>query len=209
MPVETPMLCVTAIVVGVLHTILGPDHYLPFVAMAEAGGWSARRSVAVTAACGLSHVIGSVVIGIVGLALGVAVMRLEAFEAYRGDAASWLLIGFGLALLLAGVRRAGQERERGAMVPAWAPWLAFLVFVLGPCEPLIPLLMVPAAQGSPAAVAAVVAAYAAATVGTMVVAVLVMRYGLSRVRWPAVGRVGHAVAGLVILACGVLVKIGL
>lgn len=213
MPAETSMLCVTAVIVGVLHTILGPDHYLPFVAMAEAGGWSARKSLGVTIACGLGHVIGSVVIGIAGLVLGVAVLRLESLEAFRGDMAAWLLIGFGLAFLLAGVRRAGRgrphERAPSSAATVWSPWLAFLVFVLGPCEPLIPLLIYPAAQGSHAAVAVVVAVYTAATVGTMAVAVLGIRYGLSRVWRPAGDRFAHAVAGLTILACGVLVKIGL
>ena len=26
-------LCLTAVTVGVVHTLLGPDHYMPFVAM--------------------------------------------------------------------------------------------------------------------------------------------------------------------------------
>ncbi len=29
-------LVVTAVTVGVLHTVMGPDHYLPFVAMSRA-----------------------------------------------------------------------------------------------------------------------------------------------------------------------------
>ncbi|MFM8705753.1 MAG: hypothetical protein ACKOHG_18240, partial [Planctomycetia bacterium] len=83
------MLCLSAFSVGVIHTLLGPDHYLPFVAMSKAGGWTARKTLGVTIACGLGHVAGSVVIGIVGLLLGIAVMKLEAFEALRGDMAAW------------------------------------------------------------------------------------------------------------------------
>lgn len=213
MPAETPVLWLTAIVVGAWHTILGPDHYLPFVAMSEAGGWSARKTLGVTIASGLGHVVGSVAIGSVGLALGTAAVRLTSLEASRGCAAAWVLIGFGLSLGLAGLIRAGRVPEHDRALPsaaaAWAPWLAFLIFVLGPCEPLIPLLMFPAALGGLAEVAIVVVIFAAATVGTMVAAVLGLRYGLSRVRWPTAGRFAQAWAGLVILACGVLVKIGL
>lgn len=208
---ETFVLCVTAVSLGVMHTLLGPDHYLPFVAMSRAGRWSAKKTLGVTIACGLAHVAGSVVIGILGLLLGVAVMRLETLEAFRGDTAAWLLIGFGLAYVVSGlmwaIRQVPQEHVHGSS--AWAPWLAFLVFAFGPCEPLIPLLMYPAAKASYGTVAAVVAAFTLATVGTMTAAVMAMRYGLSFMHVPPLGRYGHALAGLAILMCGVLVKIGL
>lgn len=110
---EALTLCGTAFTVGVVHTILGPDHYLPFVAMARAGGWTVPRTLAVTTACGLGHVAGSVAIGLVGLALGVAVMRLETLEAFRGDTAGWLLIGFGLAYFVWGLVRAFRSRSGG------------------------------------------------------------------------------------------------
>lgn len=221
---EIAILCLTALSIGAIHTILGPDHYLPFVAMSKAGGWTARKTLGITVACGLGHVAGSVAIGVAGLLLGIAVMQLETLEGFRGDLAAWLLIGFGIAYAAWGVMRAWRDiphdhihaRSRVAdstdvVAPAavWAPWTAFLVFVFGPCEPLIPLLMYPAAKASYGAVAAVAAAFALATVGTMVAAVMAMRYGLSFVQVPAVGRFGHALAGLAILMCGVLVKIGL
>lgn len=103
---QVAALCATAFSVGVVHTILGPDHYIPFIAMARAGGWSTPRTLGVTAACGLGHVAGSVVIGLIGLALGIAVMQLEGLEALRGDTAAWLLIGFGLAYFTWGMMRA-------------------------------------------------------------------------------------------------------
>ena len=42
----------TAASIGVVHTLLGPDHYLPFVALARTRRWSTARTAAVTAACG-------------------------------------------------------------------------------------------------------------------------------------------------------------
>ncbi len=110
---EAITLCGTAFAVGAVHTILGPDHYVPFVAMSRAGGWSTARTLAVTAACGLGHVAGSVAIGLVGLALGIAVLRLESLEAFRGDTAGWLLIGFGLAYSVWGLVRASRTRSGG------------------------------------------------------------------------------------------------
>jgi hypothetical protein len=220
---EIAILCLTALSIGAIHTILGPDHYLPFVAMSRAGGWTARKTLGITVACGLGHVAGSVAIGVAGLLLGIAVMQLETLEGFRGDLAAWLLIGFGIAYATWGVMRGVRDTPHEHVHPhahvpdsadcvapaaVWAPWTAFLVFVFGPCEPLIPLLMYPAAKASYGAVAAVAAAFAVATVGTMVAAVMAMRYGLSFVNVPALGRFGHALAGLAILMCGVLVKVG-
>lgn len=99
-------LCWTAAVIAAGHTLLGPDHYLPFVAMARARRWSINKTIAVTALCGVGHVLGSVLLGMIGIALGTALFALETIEAYRGEVAAWLLIGFGLAYLAWGVNRA-------------------------------------------------------------------------------------------------------
>ena len=39
----------TAAILGIVHTILGPDHYVPFVAMGRARGWSLGRTLGITA----------------------------------------------------------------------------------------------------------------------------------------------------------------
>ena len=98
-PSESLALCLTAASIGAAHTLLGPDHYVPFVAMSRAGGWSTTKTLRVTAGCGMAHVAGSVAIGVVGPALGLAALGLEGLEAFRGDVAAWLLVGFGLAYL--------------------------------------------------------------------------------------------------------------
>jgi nickel/cobalt transporter (NicO) family protein len=107
---EAFLLSLTAASIGAVHTLLGPDHSIPFVAMSRAGKWSARKTLWVTAGCGLGHVAGSLLIGLLGLALGVVVMKLEAFESLRGDTAAWMLIGFGLAYLTWGIVQAVRKR---------------------------------------------------------------------------------------------------
>ncbi len=100
----------TAATIGLFHTVTGPDHFLPFIAMSRAGNWSLRTTVLVTAACGVGHVASSVVLGLAGLALGSAVLGLTRIEEFRGDVAGWLLLGFGLAYMVWGLRRAGGNR---------------------------------------------------------------------------------------------------
>ena len=109
MSAELSVLAMTAFSVGFIHTILGPDHYIPFVAMARSGGWSVKKTFSITALCGLGHVSGSVVIGMIGLLAGTVLMRIETLEAFRGEAAAWLLIGFGLALLTWGIVQAIRD----------------------------------------------------------------------------------------------------
>src|SRR3990170_4613760 len=104
---DTPILLyATAASIAFVHTLLGPDHYLPFVAMSRAGGWSVRKTIVITLLCGLGHVLSSAVLGLIGIAFGVAMFRLQWIERFRGDLAGWFLLAFGLVYFLWGVRRA-------------------------------------------------------------------------------------------------------
>jgi len=222
------MLAGTAATIAFVHTLMGPDHYLPFVAMAKARGWSLARTLRITLWCGLGHLLGSVALGLAGIALGTQVAKLEWVEAVRGETAAWLLIGFGLAYMAWGLRRALRNRphahwhahgeelhhhehdHHGAHAhvhdsadgTSLTPWVIFVIFVLGPCEPLIPLLMYPAATHSLAGVLWVTAVFGVVTVLTMLLAVTVSTLGLRGVRLGPLRRFDHALAGFAIFACG-------
>ncbi len=228
------LLTATAFCVGVFHTLLGPDHYVPFVAISRSSGWSLEKTLLVTVLCGLGHVASSVVIGAVGLAIGAAVLQVETVEAIRGEVAAWLLLAFGIAYLTWGAFLALQraphvhrddlahaasqrlDSESGARDGTIArTWLLFLIFVFGPCEVLVPLFMYPAANANTGAVFSVVTAFALATIGTMVAAVTFAIYGLQWFQrsgsWgpPDMHRYSHAFTGAAVTACGMLVKFGL
>src|SRR5512138_3403312 len=89
----TLTLAAVAASIGALHT-LAPDHWVPFAALARAERWTARRTAAVTAACGLGHVTVSVLLGLISLMVGVEVMA--AFGERLESVAGLLLIGFGV-----------------------------------------------------------------------------------------------------------------
>ena len=46
---------------GFWHTVVGPDHYVPFIAMSRVGGWSWSRTLVITLLCGVAHILGSAV----------------------------------------------------------------------------------------------------------------------------------------------------
>ncbi|MCX6832664.1 MAG: hypothetical protein NT028_11150, partial [candidate division Zixibacteria bacterium] len=67
------LLAVTAASIGFIHTVAGPDHYIPFIVMAKARKWSMTKTTWITFLCGLGHIGGSVILGLIGVALGIAV----------------------------------------------------------------------------------------------------------------------------------------
>lgn len=211
MPNDLLLLTWTAAAVGFVHTVLGPDHYVPFVVLSKARGWPLRKTAAITLACGVAHVLSSVVLGAVGIALGVTVSSLEAVESSRADVAAWLLICVGFVYLAWGLRRASEphrhpERESGGSRASLTPWMLFLVFVLGPCEPLIPILMYPAALRSSAGVVLVTSVFGLTTLVTMLAVVLLAVAGIEILPAAKLERYSHALAGLVILLCGLGVR---
>lgn len=107
---DLPVLLATAAGLGCAHAALGPDHYVPLVALAGSRGWNATRAAAWTLVAGLGHVLGSVALGSIGVALGLGISRLESLDEARAGLAAWLLIATGLAYLTWGLRRALRAR---------------------------------------------------------------------------------------------------
>lgn len=230
---ELTILLGTAAALGFIHTVFGPDHYLPFIVMARTGRWSAAKTTVVTFLCGLGHILSSVVLGFIGIAFGLAVSKLTAFESARGEIAAWLLLGFGLTYFVWGLHRAIRGKshehvhihededehshdhahtdEHAHVHPApsavsMTPWILFTIFVFGPCEPLIPILMYPAARNSMASVALVAGVFGTATILTMMGIVLASFFGLARLPLGRVEKYSHALAGFAIFLCGGAIK---
>ena len=103
---ELILLAGTAATLGFIHTVIGPDHYLPFIVLSKARKWSTFKTVLITFLCGIGHIISSVLLGFVGIAIGAAVFKLEAIESHRGDIAAWLLLVFGFTYFIWGLHRA-------------------------------------------------------------------------------------------------------
>ena len=108
---ETLILALTALSIGTIHTLIGPDHYVPFIVMAKARDWSLRTTLIVTSLCGAGHVLGSWTLGLIAIGLGWSLTGVGALESLRGQLAVWLLIGFGLAYALWGLKMATRQRQ--------------------------------------------------------------------------------------------------
>jgi len=229
---EFVVLAGTAATIGFVHTIFGPDHYLPFIALSKARQWSSIKTAIITILCGIGHVLSSVVLGFIGIALGIAVFKLDSIESFRGDVAAWLLITFGFTYFIWGIHRAIRSRPHehshlhkdsnshihshkhtgehfhihDSKVGSLTPWVLFTIFVFGPCEPLIPLVMYPAAKGNAMVVVIVTSIFGLVTIGTMLCVVLISFYGLAGLQLGKFEKYSHALAGLTIFLCGGAIK---
>jgi len=203
-------LALAAVTVGSLHT-LAPDHWVPFAALSRARGWSAGRTARITFACGFGHVTVSALLGLLGLAFGLTMIRTfgERMEAFAG----LLLIGFGLVYGIWGLRKAAGRKLHGHAHAHYdhvhdasrtTAWTLFLLFSADPCVAVIPLLFAAAPLGA-MKTAGIVLLYEAATIGTMVVLVLPARAGAAVVRARWLDHWGDAAAGAVIAAVGITV----
>ncbi len=207
---ELTVLLISAASIGFFHTLFGPDHYLPFVVMGKARKWSMPKVAIITVVAGIAHVGSSIVLGLLGVAFGIAVNKLVIFESIRGSIAAWMLIAFGLVYFVWGVRKAAKghthEHQHIDEKTDITPWVLFTIFIFGPCEPLIPLLMYPAAQHSVSGVILVAAVFGAITISTMLSIVLLSSYGSNIIKLHKMERYAHAFAGGIVLFSGLAIQ---
>jgi len=215
--------------IGFVHTALGPDHYIPFIALSKSQNWSKFKTVWVTTISGIGHVGSSILIGIFGYLIGITLFSLESLESIRANVAGWSLIILGLLYTIWGIKKSFKNETHSHLhvhsdgtlhnhkssehihihedtKSNTTPWILFIIFVFGPCEPLIPLLIYPAAEHNVFAVVLISTIFGIVTIGTMLVIVFLGLYGLSIVPMEKMQKHIHTLAGVSILLCGIAVQ---
>ena len=207
-----PALAVAAATVGALHAV-APDHWLPVAAVARARDWSARRTARVALLCGFGHVTVSAALGVIALVTGTAIVT--AIGARAGTVSGVLLIGFGTAYALWGLRRGIAARlhshEHAHFDHVHAParatvWSLFAIYCADPCIAVVPIVFAcaPLARGM---TVAIVAIYELATMTTMAGLTLVAHAGASRWRAGWIARYGDTAAGALVAITGGVVAL--
>ena len=221
----------TAASLGIFHTAIGVDHYIPFVAMSKANKWSFLKTMLIVLICGIGHVLSSVILGLCGILIGSQISFLVGIEDFRGDLATWFLIAFGLIYMLWGIRNAIKNKPHKHILSdgkeVWHDhnehshesghshakksgvsrsfWPLFVLLVLGPCEPLIPLIMYPAAESGILSTVAVALVFSICTITTMLLCTAIVLKGVNMIPMNKIERYSHALAGFAVLMCGLAI----
>ncbi|MFH1004185.1 MAG: sulfite exporter TauE/SafE family protein [Bacteroidota bacterium] len=224
---EFSLLLLTTVLVAFTHTLTGPDHYLPFIVISKAKKWSFAKTLWFTTLCGLGHVGSSVLLGLIGIAFGIAVGKLNFFEAIRGSIISWIFTAFGFIYMIWGIWRITRNKphkhlhihsdeithehehthleEQHVHIHEQAnitPWILFIIFVFGPCEPLIPIVMYPAAKNNYTEMIIVTIVFSLITILTMLTVVFIALKGINLLPMKSMEKYTHVLAGGTIFLCG-------
>lgn len=226
------LLLATAVSTALFHTLI-PDHWLPFVLIGRARGWSGRTTLLVSGLSAAIHVVLSAALGLVAVAAGLEVAR--AIGQSLESAAPFLLIGFGVLYAVWAWRKGGHFHPGGRLLHhedegsacagtegtgpehlhyhaddalirnAHGRSAVALAAIVGinPCVLILPLVLKGAGLGLPA-LAAVLTAYSATTVALMVGLSVAGVAGTMRLRLPGAARYMEAASGLLIAAAGLV-----
>ncbi len=229
---ELTLLLLSAASLGFIHTLLGPDHYLPFIVLSKARKWTRAKTMWITLFSGIGHVAGSVILGVTGVAMGISLTKLDKIESTRGEIVAWMLIAFGAGYTIYGIykylKNGGHQHLPNFILPKkirqfkhlpttsdeeksedstkLTPWILFLIFVFGPCEVLIPLLIFPASEHDAFGIFAVSSVFGFMTIITMLGIVLLGYTGTSLIKMKKGEKYLHLLAGLIILISGIGIK---
>lgn len=199
-------LLIATVSIAFIHA-LAPDHWLPFVMIGKAQQWSRARLSVIAGFSGFAHVGSSVALGVIGILLGWASVELQGVEATRSEIGVLLLVGFGIAYTVWGLRRARHHHHHKLDLSDKKNvtlWTLFAVFVLGPCEPLIPLMFLATSFGT-SGILMVTLVFGTITVAMMVVQSLLGYAGIQFINHKIAERYSHALAGLVIFLTGAFI----
>ena len=204
------VLLVSTLSIAFFHA-LAPDHWMPFAAIGKAQNWSKMRLAWITFLSGLGHVGISIIFSIIGILLGFSLSKLKSIEGHRGELVLWLLIGFGVAYMLWGIKKAKEKKhvhleEEKLKAKTVAVWTMFAVIVLGPCEPLVPLMFLGYNYGWPGVITVGII-FSIVTIIMMLTQSLLAFMGIQLIRGDIVERYAHALAGLVIALTGIFVMV--
>ncbi|MEG8946477.1 urease accessory protein UreH domain-containing protein [Rosettibacter firmus] len=220
-------LSITTAFVGFSHTVLGPDHYLPFIAIAKSRNWSLKKTIFITFLCGIGHILSSVIISFIGIIFGFALNSLKIIDSIRAEIAAWLLICFGLIYFLLGIKKCWRKKSK-IVVDNYhsnldviktknnfeekldkknvTAWILFIIFIFGPCESLIPLLLYPSIQNNLFAIIIITLIFSITTIGTMLIIVITIYSGLSLIKLESLEKYSFIAAGFLILICGLAIE---
>lgn len=196
-------------IAAALHTAL-PTHWLPFVLVGRAQGWTGRQTLWAAAAAAFAHILSTATVGMLIIAAGLAIDHwVTGLLPYLAAGAMMVMGGWYLW-------RFSQRRPNSvgaqAVTADGAPghghaaafWGLILMLAASPGEVLLPIYLGAANAGVPALLALTAAFWAGATLG-MVVLTGIAWAGASALRLERLARYEGLILGLALVLLGLVV----
>jgi nickel/cobalt transporter (NicO) family protein len=213
-------LAATGLAVAFIHAAI-PTHWLPFVVVARAQGWSRGRALAMVTLCSGGHLV---MMTSLGLALAWFGLQIdERWSAYFPYVAGGALVAVGLLILFRHWRGwthghgewieghcqhdHGHEHHHDPVKPVarTSDWAAvgglFAMLTFSPCEGLLPVYL-SGVQFGWGGVTLLSVVLAAGTWGAMLIFTWLTLLGVERVRFKWLEKCEAPVLGTLLVVCG-------
>ena len=229
MSANGPAILAAAAGVGLGHAIL-PDHWVPLAVLGRTRRYPLARVARLSGLAGIAHVLVSVVLG--GVIIAVGLQFRSAIEHAEGSIVGGLLIATGIGFLVFELTGHGHGHShghddgdthshdperghsgdgRGASRSGRLHGLAAVMVPFGaaasPDLTILPVFLAAAAIGTATAIGSV-AIFAAVTIGTIVGLTMAATRGGYEIQGQWLERWGNALTALVLIGIGALVLIG-
>lgn len=192
-----------SIIISLLHAII-PNHWLPVVAIGRKEGWSLAETSRITFIAGLSHVISTVIIGIL---IGLIGKELsDHLNHFTHIIAPSVLILLGLFFIQQHYRhhhfhldkKRIEKKTKRSIITA----LVITMF-LSPCMEIEAYFMLAGVKGW-YIMALIAAMYATISLGGMVIWVQIVYKGLLKLNWHKWEHNAGIVTGLTLVVTGII-----
>jgi nickel/cobalt transporter (NicO) family protein len=194
---------VSTFTLALLHTLI-PSHWLCFVLVGKAQGWPRRKTLGITAAAGIIHVVANITLGAALAKLGQKL--LEHHEHLLERLSAYVLIGLGVLYLVSHLLHAGHHHEQDKSVTGKAAILALsFSLALSPCSASIMLLIVATAGSGWTTLLLIAAVLLVTTVGIMLLLVGLTSLGIERLQFTIFERYEKLILGLVLVGLGSMI----
>jgi ABC-type nickel/cobalt efflux system permease component RcnA len=200
----------TAAVAALAHALL-PDHWLPYVLSAKARGMSAKQTVTMTAAGAVTHLVSTVIVGLLFALAGSAVAANVSTGLER--IVGFIVIGLGAYYLFKGWSKYRRHHHNHmekdhhghchSHVTVGSTYGLGIILGARPCVEAIPIFLAASTRGVFSSLAAI-GTWVLATLLAMVGIVWLSLRGLETARFAWFERNSEIVAGIVIIAVGII-----
>lgn len=192
-------LIIGAFLIALFHALL-PTHWASFVFVGKAQGWSRQRILGVALLAGSSHVVATIILGLVVVWVGLGLVEL--IGEWIHPLAGAILIVFGVSFLLSHLKH--RRHVEKAFEDRWATVSLVTFLTFSPCETLLPIFFAASPMGWQTVIPLCLL-IGLTTLGTMLLMTFLLSKGLEAARFQILEDYESLITGIVIILLGLFV----